>query len=207
MYRGAVYFSHDYGAVTRWVREDALDAVTVEPTGRVVFSCFDINPAYFVGVIFEERPFDEVADGPAPAGRATLWNAAAERLRAQRAPGRTACLAVRVSAQVDARPHAWSLDGAAVSDPHVPGPRVGVFDERPALTAGGAPFVIAVRPGRHRLEGAARVVDGPAARDARFDVAVDVAPGACVSIELTRDPGDPDRVVATVTACDAPTRA
>lgn len=206
VYRGAVYFSHDYGAVTRWVREDALDAVTVEPTGRVVFSCFDTNPACFVGVIVDERPFDEVADGAAPAGRAALWTAAAERLRALRVPGATACLAVRVAAQVDARPHAWSLDGAPVSDPHVPGPAVGVLDERPALTPGGAPFVIAVRPGPHRLEGAARLTDGRASRESRFDVAVDVAPGACVSIELSRDPGDPDRVLATVSACDAPTR-
>ena len=58
-----VAFLYDYGAVKREVIESGLDAVTLEPTGRVVFSCFDTNPACFVGVIVDERPFDEVADG------------------------------------------------------------------------------------------------------------------------------------------------
>ena len=84
----AVAFLYDYGAVKREVIKSELDAVTLEPTGRVVFSCFDTNPAVFAGVVVEEALFDDVVDSPTPRGNPKLWRLAAERLRALRVPGR-----------------------------------------------------------------------------------------------------------------------
>lgn len=181
-------FAHDYDAVTRWAHEDGLDAVTVEPTGRVVFATFDTNPAMAAGVITRELGFDAVADG-APDRDEALWRAAAERLRAARRPGRTTCITVRLAPLVAARclvrPHAWSVDGAPVSQPRIPGPSyAGCVDERPPLTPESPAFVIAVAPGAHRLEGAARVfTDGAPPRDLAFSYEFEVARGearACV---------------------------
>lgn len=182
-------FSYDYGAVTRWVLEQGLDAVTIEPTGRVVFSTFDHNPAMFAGVIYRELGFDAVADG-APDRDALLWRAAAERLRAQRRPGRTPCLVVRVRADDGvrflARAHEWSLDGAPVSSPYIPGPHyASSVDERPALTAEGAAFVIALTPGAHRLDGTVRRFERDAPpRDEALALELTVADGEAVDCEL-----------------------
>ena len=74
-------FAYDYSAVGRWVLEEGLDTVTIEPSGRVVFSCFDIDPAMFVGVAWHEATFDEVADGPPRPGCEARWAAAGARLR------------------------------------------------------------------------------------------------------------------------------
>lgn len=59
-------FDHDYGAVSREVLEQAGDAATIEPTGRVVFATFDLNPAMFAGVVCCEVPFDALVDADAP---------------------------------------------------------------------------------------------------------------------------------------------
>ncbi len=192
---GAVAFLYDYGAVKREVIESELDAVTLEPTGRVVFSCFDTNPAVFAGVVFEEALFDDVADAPTPRGNPKLWRLAAERLRALRVPGTTPCVTVRVALsdglRALIRPYDWTLDGAAVSAPFVPGPGyAGVLEERPGL-APGAPFVIAVSPGAHRIEASLRLFEaGAAPRDVPFVIEVDVASGACVEVEVTASSGE-----------------
>lgn len=185
-------FSFDYGAVTREVIEAGLDAATIEPTGRVVFATFDTNPAMFAGVVYREALFDEVADGPPSPGAPSLWRAAAERLRALRVPGRTPCVTVRLAAsgaaRVLARPHAWSLDGEALSAPFVPGPPYASgVDERGPLEAGGAPFVVALRPGAHRLEGTVRLFEPDTSpRDLPFAFELAVAPGDEVALELSR---------------------
>ncbi|MFO0648445.1 MAG: hypothetical protein U0326_19550 [Polyangiales bacterium] len=188
-------FLYDYGAVKREVIESGLDAVTLEATGRVVFSCFDTNPAVCAGVVFEEALFDEVADATIPRANPTLWRLAAERLRALRVPGTTPCVTVRVSLsdglRALIRPYDWTLDGAAVSAPFVPGPAyAGTVDDRPRL-APGDPFVIAVSPGAHRIEASLRLFEtGAAPRDVPFVIEVDVASGACVEVEVTASPGE-----------------
>ncbi len=180
--------THDYNAVTRWEREVGFDAVTIEPTGRVVFATFDHNPAMFAGVITRELGFDEVADG-APDRDEALWRAAAERLRAERRPGRTAHITVRLAPlgamRCRVRPYDWSVDGEAVSRPYIPGPtHASSVDERPALTVESDPFVIVVAPGAHRLEGSARVfVEAAPPRDVAFSCELVVGAGeelACV---------------------------
>lgn len=198
MQNRAVRFDHDYSAVTREVLEDGGDAATIETTGRVVFATFDINPAMFVGVVCCEVPFDALVDADAPRCFPALWRAAADRLRALRRPGRSACVTVRLAApdprRVLVRPYDWRLDGVAVSAPCVPGPSyAGSVDERPALTVDGAPFVILVAPGARRLEGSMRVFeDARAPRDVPLAVDLDVAPGARVALTLRPVDDAPD---------------
>ncbi len=193
-------FDYDYGAVTREVLEQEGDAATIEPTGRVVFATFDINPAMFAGVVCCEVPFDAVVDADAPRCFPALWRAAAERLRALRRPGRSASVSVRLTAagplRALVRPYDWRLDGAPVSSPHVPGPAyAGSVDERPALAVDGEPFVILVAPGAHRLEGSMRVFeDARAPRDVALSIDLDVAPGARVALSLRPLDDAPDGV-------------
>lgn len=186
-------FAYDYGAVEYEVIDDNLEAATIEPTGHVVFAAFDSNPAMAAGVVFSEAPFDEVVDAPTPRCLPALWLRAAERLRALRRPGATACVTVQLAAldgvRMSARPFLWTLDGRPVSAPFVPGPSyAGSLDERPALAAPGVPYAIAVTPGAHRLEGTVRLfAEGQAPRDESFAIDVTVAPGERVAFELRRE--------------------
>ena len=190
-------FGHDYSAVARWAMEDGGDAVTIETTGWVVRSTFDTNPAMHAGVILEARLFDEVADGPPPASHTRLWQAAAARLKEARRPGRTACLVVTLGdlagARALVRPWTWDLDGVVVSAPDVPGPpSASVVDERPDLTTGGVPFVLAVAPGPHRLDGGLILFEpGAPPRNLAFTFELVVAPGEEVALELYREAGGP----------------
>lgn len=198
-------FAYDYSAVGRWVLEQGLDAVTIEPSGRVVFSCFDIDPAMFVGVIWHEATFEEVADGPPRPGCEARWAAAGAHLRSLRVPGQTSCIVVSLVGSASPRafvvPYTWTLDGAPVSAPHLPGPHVGFFEERPAMVAGGAPFVIAAQPGAHRLEGTVRfLVDGVVAREVPVALEVTLRAGEDTAVELL---ANDEPVAATLRAVEA----